>query len=179
MVMKKKRKIFGKQITYVLWILLAVWAVSHFAEVIWAVKHHMLTLSQMMAALIGECVLVLAVGFGIWRFLMEPYNKTRHLFRQFIENGNYQELMENEYEIFPEQKEVLKKLDSMLDKKNIIQLSTKHAELLALQNQINPHFLYNTLEAIRGDALCEGVESIADTTEALSTFFRYTITGVV
>lgn len=51
----------------------------------------------------------------------------------------------------------------------------KYAEYLALQTQINPHFLYNTLEAIRGDALCEGVESIAETTEALSTFFRYTI----
>ena len=70
----------------------------------------------------------------------------------------------------------MQKLDSILDKKNIIELSTKHAELLALQNQINPHFLYNTLEAIRGDALCEGIDSIADTTEALSTFFRYTIT---
>lgn len=51
----------------------------------------------------------------------------------------------------------------------------KYAEYLALQTQINPHFLYNTLEAIRGDALCEGVETIAETTEALSTFFRYTI----
>lgn len=70
----------------------------------------------------------------------------------------------------------MQKLDSILDKKNIIELSTKHAELLALQNQINPHFLHNTLEAIRGDALCEGIDSIADTTEALSTFFRYTIT---
>ncbi len=51
----------------------------------------------------------------------------------------------------------------------------KYAEYLALQTQINPHFLYNTLEAIRGDALCEGVGTIAETTEALSTFFRYTI----
>ena len=56
------------------------------------------------------------------------------------------------------------------------QEAKRKSELKALQSQINPHFLYNTLEAIRGDALCEGIDSIADTTEALSTFFRYTIT---
>jgi two-component system sensor histidine kinase YesM len=73
-------------------------------------------------------------------------------------------------------KSALKRFDELLDKKNAIQLSTKQAEFLALQNQINPHFLYNTLEAIRGDALCAGLENIAEITEALSTFFRYTIT---
>ena len=72
----------------------------------------------------------------------------------------------------------MQKLDSILDKKNIIELSTKHAELLALQNQINPHFLYNTLESIRGEALIAGLDGVADMTEALAKFFRYTITKV-
>ncbi len=57
-------------------------------------------------------------------------------------------------------------------------LQQKQAEVLALQNQINPHFLYNTLEAIRSDALMADCEDIADTTEALATFFRYTISDV-
>ncbi len=56
-----------------------------------------------------------------------------------------------------------------------ILLVNKQAELMALQNQINPHFLYNTLDAIRGDALKIGAVNIADVTEALSTYFRYTI----
>ena len=90
-------------------------------------------------------------------------------------NSQYGDLLEEDCEVYEGELEVWKKFDKMLDKQNIIQLSTKHAELLALQNQINPHFLYNTLEAIRGDALCEGMNDIADTTEALSTFFRYTI----
>ncbi|MDO4491842.1 MAG: histidine kinase [Lachnospiraceae bacterium] len=57
-------------------------------------------------------------------------------------------------------------------------IQQKQAEVLALQNQINPHFLYNTLEAIRSDALLADCEEIAETTEALATFFRYTISNV-
>ena len=45
-------------------------------------------------------------------------------------------------------------------------------------NQINPHFLYNTLEGIRSEALIAGLDSIAEMTEALATFFRYTISDL-
>jgi sensor histidine kinase YesM len=51
----------------------------------------------------------------------------------------------------------------------------KQAELDALQSQINPHFLYNTLDSIRGQAMCEGVEDIERMTKVLSDMFRYSI----
>lgn len=51
----------------------------------------------------------------------------------------------------------------------------KQAELDALQSQINPHFLYNTLECIRGLAVIEGIQQIAQMTESLSSLFRYSI----
>lgn len=44
-----------------------------------------------------------------------------------------------------------------------------------LLNQINPHFLYNTLESIRGQAVSDGNEQVADMIEALSSFFRYNV----
>lgn len=53
----------------------------------------------------------------------------------------------------------------------------RQAEANALQNQINPHFLYNTLESIRGHALVENCSSIADMAEALSSMFRYSISA--
>lgn len=49
------------------------------------------------------------------------------------------------------------------------------AELHALQNQINPHFLYNTLEIIRGRALAKGAEDVSEMVEALGLQFRYCI----
>lgn len=51
----------------------------------------------------------------------------------------------------------------------------RHAELRALQAQINPHFLYNTLGTISSLAVLEGVDSISRMAEALSEFFRYSI----
>lgn len=55
------------------------------------------------------------------------------------------------------------------------QIFDKQTELTALQSQINPHFLYNTLECIRGQALIDDNVEIAKMTEALSSFFRYSI----
>ena len=49
------------------------------------------------------------------------------------------------------------------------------AELHALQNQINPHFLYNTLELIRGRSLLQGMDDVADMAETLASLFRYSI----
>lgn len=172
----KRKNIFSKQIINFLWVLLGAGAVLQFIEVIWAASKGYLSFGKMLTIIIVEVIVTGGIYAVIYRCIIEPYNQTRSLFRHFIQSGSFQELLEGEYQIFPEQNDVINKLDAILDKKNIIELSTKHAELLALQNQINPHFLYNTLEAIRGDALCEGIDSIADTTEALSTFFRYTIT---
>lgn len=57
------------------------------------------------------------------------------------------------------------------------ELAIKQAELLAYRNQINPHFLYNTFECIRGMALYHGKEDIAEITMALSNVFRFAIKG--
>lgn len=56
-----------------------------------------------------------------------------------------------------------------------LNLMKKRVELYTLQNQINPHFLYNTLDCIRSRALLDGQQEIASMTEILSKFFRYCI----
>lgn len=66
-------------------------------------------------------------------------------------------------------------IDYLINKINHIKLKQKEAELNSLQNQINPHFLYNTLESIRGAALYHGIHDIAAMSKALSLLFRYSI----
>lgn len=53
----------------------------------------------------------------------------------------------------------------------------KQTELMALQSQINPHFLYNTLDTIRGQAVMDHNSKVADMIETLGSFFRYSISG--
>lgn len=70
-------------------------------------------------------------------------------------------------------------IDYLIDKVYSIRLKQKEAELNSLQNQINPHFLYNTLESIRGAALYHGINDIAAMSKALSLLFRYSINDQV
>lgn len=62
------------------------------------------------------------------------------------------------------------------EEKNL-ELIKKRVNLFTLQSQINPHFLYNTLDSIRSKALLDGQKEIADMTQVLSKFFRYCISS--
>ncbi len=55
------------------------------------------------------------------------------------------------------------------------EIEAKQIVLSTLQKQINPHFLYNTLDCIRGEALIRGQDELADIIGVLSSFFRYSI----
>ena len=55
------------------------------------------------------------------------------------------------------------------------ELLKNQAELKALQSQINPHFLYNTLQCIRGLAIQHHVPDIPVITTAMADIFRYSI----
>lgn len=55
------------------------------------------------------------------------------------------------------------------------ELLMKQAEINALQAQINPHFLYNTLATIDSMALIKGEVEISEMCTALSKLFRYCI----
>ncbi len=53
--------------------------------------------------------------------------------------------------------------------------SLKEAQLIFLQSQINPHFLYNTLNAGGQLAMMEGAEKTCLFIEKLADFFRYNV----
>lgn len=55
------------------------------------------------------------------------------------------------------------------------EIEKKQIVLSTLQKQINPHFLYNTLDCIRGEALIRDQDELADIIGVLSSFFRYSI----
>ena len=73
---------------------------------------------------------------------------------------------------------VTERLQEYMKASTNLEISKRQAQYQALQNQINPHFLYNTLESIRSEALMSGLESVADMCESLASFFRYTISNI-
>ena len=57
------------------------------------------------------------------------------------------------------------------------EIAQKDASLYALQAQLNPHFMYNTLDCICGIANVSGTPQIADVAVALATMLRYSLSG--
>lgn len=113
-----------------------------------------------------------------YHWVYKPYQETNKAFNLFSEGLILQGIFDMRYPLSPQMNKATMKFKDMLDTKELINISKKQAEYLALQNQINPHFLYNTLEGIRSEALCAGMDDLAEMTEALATFFRYTISNV-
>lgn len=68
-------------------------------------------------------------------------------------------------------------LDDYINKVYVAELKQQQAELKALQAQINPHFLYNTLEVIRMKALLANDTDVAQMLYNLAVLFRSTIKG--
>ncbi len=67
------------------------------------------------------------------------------------------------------------KIRELLDAKMKEQENLQKAELRALQAQINPHFLYNTLDTIIWMAEAQKTDQVIEIVSALSSFFRISL----
>jgi len=69
----------------------------------------------------------------------------------------------------------ISRLDSQSKDKYSYEILQKQAQMDAMQNQIQPHFLYNALESIRGLAMEESAGKTADMAESLAVLYRSSI----
>ncbi len=68
-------------------------------------------------------------------------------------------------------------IDQLIKRTYVAELSEKDARLAALEAQLNPHFLYNTLQAVSTEALVNDQPQIHRMVTALAANLRYTIKG--
>lgn len=123
--------------------------------------------------------------------MMAPLNKL-YLFIKSIGEGNHKNLkqplnLEGSKEITTLSSEFnrmfteINTLNAQLFKTTThlyeIELEKNNAEIAHLRSQINPHFLYNTLESMRGMALEQNMTPIADMCFNMGKIFRYSIKG--
>lgn len=68
--------------------------------------------------------------------------------------------------------QMCRELDLYIRKSYLAEIEQKNAEMAALQSQINPHFLYNTLEAIRMKAICNGDREVGKMLYSMAALFQ-------
>lgn len=71
--------------------------------------------------------------------------------------------------------DMLNQIESLIAKEYHLKLQANHAEYKALQAQVNPHFLYNTLDTMSSIAAAQQCSSVSGLCKALSNIFRYSI----
>ncbi len=70
---------------------------------------------------------------------------------------------------------MVEKIDTLIAQEYQLRLLNKDAEFRALQSQINPHFLYNTLESINCLAIINDNTEISQMIQQLTKMFRYSV----
>lgn len=71
--------------------------------------------------------------------------------------------------------DMVRQTQDLIRQNYVSEILTKEAQLKALENQINPHFLYNTLESVNWRAKAIGESDISAMVEALGGLLRETI----
>ena len=94
--------------------------------------------------------------------LAKAFDKMKNSIRQFIEELNEKAEVENNYHI--------ERLESLQKDKLI-----KETQLSALQSQMDPHFLFNTLNTISREAMFEYADKTVKLIEATSKILRYNL----
>ncbi|GFI23151.1 sensor histidine kinase BtsS [Lachnospiraceae bacterium] len=79
--------------------------------------------------------------------------------------------------LFRSYNEMGKRINDSIEKIYIYQINQKQTELKMLQFQINPHFLYNTLNTISSIAALSDIDDIVKIADNLSGMFQYNIKG--
>ncbi|MGN6715385.1 MAG: sensor histidine kinase [Anaerocolumna jejuensis] len=72
---------------------------------------------------------------------------------------------------------MIQKIDTLINEVYQSKIQQKEAEMIALQAQINPHFLYNVLSSINWKAIMISAEEISRTSQLLAKFYRTALNG--
>ncbi|MCJ7841669.1 sensor histidine kinase [Lederbergia sp. NSJ-179] len=128
---------------------------------------------------------LMGIIFSIWlayylsKTVTKPLYKLIYLMKE-VEKGNLEVRFDPKYNddigIFGKRfNRMLEKLKVSIQENYEKQVRMKDSELKALRAQINPHFLYNTLETVNWLARLEGVNDISKIVVSLSEIMKYSV----
>lgn len=143
----------------------------------------MIAVCMLLAVILIIAFIVL--GWALSRYTTHPIYTLIHAFRK-SETGKYR--IDNRTTI-KEYSDLYSSFNNTMDaihdlanevyqnqiEKQELALSIKESRIQSLQNQINPHFLYNTLDSINWRAQIDGNREVSDMICTLGKFFRSNI----
>ena len=116
------------------------------------------------------------------RSFTQPIARLREAMEQ-AENGRYMPVegsfSRDEFgDLISQYNRMAERIEYLISQVYQKDLQKKDAQLTALQTQINPHMMFNTLESIRMKALIAGNRDVAEMTSLLGKMFRMTLETV-
>lgn len=126
-------------------------------------------------------LLVLVITYLLSYIFYKPLEKIVYAMQK-IENRNLDVRIDDKrgdeyHKVYKGFNNMVTELNSLIRDLVNEKILKKEAEIKLLQAQINPHFLYNTLESIHSIAKIKKVEEISMMVSALSKFFRISLSG--
>ncbi|HBE76826.1 MAG TPA: two-component sensor histidine kinase, partial [Firmicutes bacterium] len=133
--------------------------------------------------MIGVAFLILSIGFvmitsnSITKPLQRLSTKMRALGRGDFDAQAEIKGKDEVAQLSRQFNEMVVKINELVNEQYKMKLIQKNAILKALEAELNPHFLYNALQAISTKALKSGVKEIVTMVDALSMTLRFCING--
>ncbi len=121
-------------------------------------------------------LLVVVISLPISHSITKPILALRHQM-QLAEGGDYEIVAVGHaslevQDLISNYNRMITQIKQLINEVYLADIAQKNSKLLALQTQINPHMLFNTLEAIRMKALVQKDMEVAEMVKALSRMFR-------
>ena len=131
----------------------------------------------MAVILLFSCVVLITLYIMFSNRMSAPIRKVREAMKE-VEGGQMDVHLDinthDEMEIIADGfNKMVEKLQDYINQVYVAQICQKDAELNALKMQIQPHYLYNTLDVIRMTALDQEDEKTAELLECLAHQLRY------
>ena len=122
------------------------------------------------------CLITLALGLSFSRIFTRKIEELTRNMDQ-VNHGSREVTVSSDSEdevgiLINSFRRMMDEINRLIDEVYVNKIALKEYELKALQAQINPHFLYNTLSMMNWMAIRSGQMEISKVTLALSTFYR-------
>ncbi len=122
------------------------------------------------------CLITLALGLAFSRIFTRKIEELTRNMDQ-VNHGSREVTVSSDSEdevgiLINSFRRMMDEINRLIDEVYVNKIALKEYELKALQAQINPHFLYNTLSMMNWMAIRSGQMEISKVTLALSTFYR-------